>query len=200
MSLPSSICVFCGSSDGAKPEYLKAAEALGSVFLKNNITLVYGGGNMGLMGCLARTVHNGGGKVISVIPKALDEVTKTNYGTVHITADMHQRKAIMNKLADAFITLPGGFGTFEELLEMTTWSQLTIHNKPIIVLDIGNFYEHLFQFFDHVSQEGFITKSNRQIIKRCSQVDQIETALLEYKVPIRVYDLVWTHGEEKSLV
>jgi uncharacterized protein (TIGR00730 family) len=200
MTLPSSICVFCGSSNGALPEYLQAAEDLGQVFLKHNITLIYGGGNMGLMGRLARTVHEGGGKVISIIPSVLNIDGSINYGIVHITKDMHQRKATMNKLADAFITLPGGFGTFEELLEMTTWSQLCIHNKPIIVLDICNFYDILFKFFDHVKEQGFVSSSNREIVQRCSSVDLVEKALMEYKVPPRTYDLTWVDGEQQTLV
>ncbi|KAI8052482.1 hypothetical protein BDF22DRAFT_688647 [Syncephalis plumigaleata] len=200
MTLPSSICVFCGSSSGVQPEYLQAAEDLGRVFLKHNITLIYGGGNMGLMGRLAQTVHDGGGKVISIIPRALNIGDSVNYGTVHITKDMHERKAMMNKLADAFITLPGGFGTFEELLEMTTWSQLCIHDKPVIVLDICNFYDMLFKFFDHTRNQGFVSPTNREIVQRCSSVDLVEKALMEYKVPPRTFNLTWIEGEPQALV
>jgi uncharacterized protein (TIGR00730 family) len=173
---------------------------LGEFFVKHNITLVYGGGDLGIMGMLARTVAENNGKVISVIPKALDDVTQKNYGKVYITRDMHERKALMNKLSEAFITLPGGFGTFEELLEMTTWSQLTIHDKPILVLDILDYFEPLFAFFDKACEHGFISKANRQIVARCKKVDEVEQALLTYVVPPRTFTLVWTHGEQDTLV
>ncbi|RKP05000.1 cytokinin riboside 5'-monophosphate phosphoribohydrolase LOG, partial [Thamnocephalis sphaerospora] len=142
----------------------------------------------------------GGGKVISIIPQALADVSEKSFGEVHVTKDMHQRKALMNQLADAFITLPGGFGTFEELLEMTTWSQLTIHDKPVLVLDILGYYDSLFTFFDKACTEGFISKANRQIVTRCQQVDEVVQALTTYQVPSRTFKLVWTHGEEQTLV
>lgn len=160
------ICVFCGSSFGIHPEYSEAAVALGQALVDQQIGLIYGGGNVGLMGEIARTVFEQGGHVTGVIPKALAdrEVAYTELTDLRIVKDMHERKALMADLADGFIAMPGGFGTLEEFFEAITWSQLAIHNKPCGLLNIGNFYDLLIRFLDHTVEHGFVPQANRNMI------------------------------------
>ncbi|KAI4351741.1 hypothetical protein L6164_006065 [Bauhinia variegata] len=158
------ICVFCGSSEGKKDSYKDAAIELGMVTRK--IDLVYGGGSIGLMGLISQVVHDNGRHVIGVIPKALmlKEITGETVGEVKAVEDMHQRKAEMAKLSDAFIALPGGYGTLEELFEVTTWAQLCIHNKPVGLLNVDGYYNSLFSFIDKAVEEGFISPNARRLI------------------------------------
>ncbi|ANM69616.1 lysine decarboxylase family protein [Arabidopsis thaliana] len=161
-----SICVFCGSSNGNKASYQDAAIDLAKELVMRKIDLVYGGGSIGLMGLVSQAVHDGGRHVIGVIPKLLmlQELTGETVGEVKEVADMHQRKAVMAKHSDAFITLPGGYGTLEELLEVITWAQLGIHDKPVGLLNVDGYYDALLLFIDKAVEEGFILPTARHII------------------------------------
>jgi uncharacterized protein (TIGR00730 family) len=152
------LCVYCGSSPGATPLYAEAACALAMELVNDNITLVYGGGNIGLMGAIADEVLRLGGEVTGVIPKALldKEVGHTGLTRLHIVKDMHERKAMMAELSDGFIAMPGGIGTLEELFEVLTWSQLGLHEKPIGLLNTLGFYDGLTQFIRHLVTERFL--------------------------------------------
>jgi uncharacterized protein (TIGR00730 family) len=152
------IAVYCGASSGANPLYADAARALGRVLVEHNIGLVYGGGNVGLMGVIADEVLRLGGDVTGVIPHALvkREVGHTGLTRIFVVKDMHERKAMMAELADGFIAMPGGMGTLEELFEMLTWSQLGIHAKPVGVLNVNGFFDGLVGFIGHLHAEGFV--------------------------------------------
>jgi len=160
------ICVFCGSSPGAKPEYSKAALQLGHALADSNIGLVYGGGNVGLMGQIAKAVLEKGGEVIGVIPKALaeKEVALVELDDLRIVGSMHERKALMAELADGFIALPGGLGTIEEFVEVLTWAQLGIHQKPCGLLNVCEYYEKFSMFIDHIIDQGFLAKGHRDLV------------------------------------
>jgi uncharacterized protein (TIGR00730 family) len=153
-----SICVYCGANAGVGPAYAEAARALGRALVDQNLSLVYGGGNVGLMGIIADEVLRVGGEVTGVIPTQLveREVGHTGLTRQFIVKDMHERKAMMAELADGFIAMPGGMGTLEELFEMLTWSQLGIHAKPIGLLNVDGFYDGLVGFVQHASEQGFI--------------------------------------------
>ncbi|PIA53559.1 hypothetical protein AQUCO_00900263v1 [Aquilegia coerulea] len=160
------ICVFCGSRVGYKSTFSDAALELGKKLVERRIDLIYGGGSVGLMGLISQTVYNGGCHVLGIIPKALlphEILGKTN-GEIKVVVDMHERKSEMAKQADAFIALPGGYGTMEELLEMITWSQLGIHEKPVGLLNVDGYYNSLLALFDKGVEEGFIEEAARQII------------------------------------
>ena len=152
------IAVYCGASSGANALYADAARALGQVLVEHNIGLVYGGGNVGLMGVIADEVLRLGGDVTGVIPHALvqREVGHTGLTRIFVVKDMHERKAMMAELADGFIAMPGGMGTLEELFEMLTWSQLGIHAKPVGVLNVNGFFDGLVAFISHLHAEGFV--------------------------------------------
>ncbi|KAK4492212.1 hypothetical protein RD792_003012 [Penstemon davidsonii] len=160
------VCVFCGSNLGYRKIFSDAALDLGQELVKRKMDLVYGGGSIGLMGLVSQTVYNGGCNVLGVIPTALVpiEISGQAVGEVLIVSDMHERKAEMARRADAFIALPGGYGTMEELLEMITWSQLGIHNKPVGLLNVDGYYDSLLGLFDKGVEEGFIKLSARNIV------------------------------------
>ncbi|KAK0585572.1 hypothetical protein LWI29_030693 [Acer saccharum] len=176
------ICVFCGSSQGKKSSYQDAAIELGNELVSRNIDLVYGGGSIGLMGLVSQAVHDGGRHVIGVIPKTLmpRELTGETVGEVKAVAGMHQRKAEMAKHSDAFIALPGGYGTLEELLEVITWAQLGIHDKPVGLLNVDGYYNSLLSFIDKAVEEGFISPSARQIILSAPTAKELVKKLEEY--------------------
>ncbi|KAJ6425458.1 hypothetical protein OIU84_026102 [Salix udensis] len=176
------ICVFCGSSRGKKTTYQVAAIDLGNELVSRNIDLVYGGGSIGLMGFVSQAVHDGGRHVIGVIPKTLmpRELTGETVGEVRAVADMHQRKAEMAKHSDAFIALPGGYGTLEELLEVITWAQLGIHDKPVGLLNVDGYYNSLLSFIDKAVEEGFISPSARNIIVSAPTANELVKKLEEY--------------------
>ncbi|MCE5256723.1 MAG: TIGR00730 family Rossman fold protein [Spirochaetaceae bacterium] len=154
-----SICVFCGSSNKAKPIYRAAARDLGICIAKRNMQLVYGGGNVGTMGELADAAMKAGGKVIGIIPRQLNEqVEHLELTQLLVVGDMHERKALMQEKADAFIALPGGIGTMEELFEVWTWRYIGLHFKPVGLLNIGGFYDKLLDFLGEMSSEGFLQK------------------------------------------
>ncbi|CAK9323176.1 unnamed protein product [Citrullus colocynthis] len=176
------ICVFCGSSQGKKRSYQDSAIELGKELVSRNIDLVYGGGSIGLMGLISQAVHDGGRHVIGVIPKTLmpRELTGETVGEVKAVADMHQRKAEMAKHSDAFIALPGGYGTLEELLEVITWAQLGIHDKPVGLLNVDGYYNSLLSFIDKAVEEGFVSPSARQIIISAPSAKELVKKLEEY--------------------
>jgi len=153
-----SICVYCGSGPGINPAYANAAEVLGADLAAQRIRLVYGGGSLGLMGILARAVLRNGGEVTGIIPKFLSEREQmlSEAQDLIVTDTMHERKMLMFERADAFVALPGGVGTLEELVEMTTWAQLGQHRKPIVLANIENFWEPLIQLLNHMRAEEFI--------------------------------------------
>lgn len=159
------VCVFCGSNSGSDPVYVEAARDLGRLFAREGIGLVYGGGSVGLMGELADAVLSSGGEVIGVIPHALwaREVGHRGLTDIRIVDTMHERKAMMADLADAFIALPGGLGTLEEIFEIWTWAQLGLHAKPVGFLDVNGFYAPLMQFLDRAVRERFLRAEHRAI-------------------------------------
>lgn len=157
-----SVCVYCGSSLGVSPAYAEAAEELGRAFAKAGLRLVYGGGSVGLMGTIARATMENGGRVTGIIPRFLKdrEVMLTEVDELIVTADMHERKRLMFEHSDAFVALPGGVGTLEEVVEMMTWSQLGQHDKPIILVDIAGFWSPLVDLIDHMRKQAFIRPQN----------------------------------------
>ena len=171
------VCVFCGSNSGSDQVYVEAARDLGRLFAREGIALVYGGGSVGLMGELADAVLSSGGEVIGVIPHALwaREVGHRGLTDIRIVDTMHERKAMMADLADAFIALPGGLGTMEEIFEIWTWAQLGLHQKPVGFLDVNGFYAPLMQFLDRAVRERFLRPEHRAI----AMLDRDPEALLK---------------------
>ena len=161
-----SLCIYCGASTGALPVYANAARRLAAELVERHIALVYGGGNIGLMGIIADEVLRLGGDVTGVIPIALVEREVGHQGLtkLHVVDTMHQRKAMMADLADGFIAMPGGIGTLEELFEVLTWSQLGLHEKPIGLLNVHGFYDGLIAFLDQVSDQGFLRNQHRDLL------------------------------------
>ena len=159
------VCVFCGSNTGNDPAFVEAAQSLGRLFAREGIALVYGGGSVGLMGQLADAVLEAGGEVIGVIPHALwaREVGHRGLTDLRIVDTMHERKATMAELADAFIALPGGLGTLEEIFEVWTWAQLGLHQKPLGFLDVNGFYAPLMEFLDRAVRARFVKEQHRAI-------------------------------------
>jgi uncharacterized protein (TIGR00730 family) len=157
-----SVCVFCGSKSGVRPEYEAAARAFGTALAQQGLTLVYGAGHLGLMGAVADAALAAGGKVIGVIPAFLraDEVAHMGLTELHVTQTMHERKAKMAELSDAFVALPGGLGTMDELFEILTWAQLSVHDKPVGLLDVAGFYQPLMAMVRHACSEGFAPERN----------------------------------------
>jgi uncharacterized protein (TIGR00730 family) len=160
------VCVFCGSSAGARPAYTAAARALGATLAAQGLGLVYGGANVGLMKAVADAALAAGGEVIGVIPESLmaRELGHPGLSALHVVSSMHTRKALMADQADAFVALPGGFGTFEEFFEVVTWTQLGLHAKPCGLLNVAGFYDPLLAFLDHASAERFIKAETRGIV------------------------------------
>jgi len=159
------ICVFCGSSAGADPAYGRSVRELGAVFAESGLSLVYGGGNVGLMGELARSVLRRDVEVIGVIPRRIHEaVEPLQLSELHVVDNMHERKAMMYELSDAFVVLPGGIGTVEEFFEIYTWYQLGIHLKPIGLFNVREYFGKLLEFVDHMVCEGFLKAAHRKAL------------------------------------
>jgi len=179
------VCVYSGSSEGARPEYTTAAERLATALVGRGIDVVFGGGNVGLMKVVADTALAQGGRVIGVIPEALmaREIGHLDLTELHVVASMHERKAMMEELSDGFIALPGGFGTIEEIVEMATWAQLGLHTKPFGLLDVAAFYEHLAAFFDHAVAEGFIRPQHRDMLIVSDDPDVLLDGFAAYEPP-----------------
>jgi uncharacterized protein (TIGR00730 family) len=171
------VTVFCGSSAGLHPEYRDAAASLGRLLARSGCTLVYGGGHVGLMGVVADAALTAGGHVIGVIPEALvaREVGHRGLPDLRVVRSMHERKALMADLCDAFVAMPGGFGTLDELFEATTWAQLGIHAKPIGLLNVRGYFDALLRFADHCASEGFVRPEHRALLVEGSE----PVALLE---------------------
>ncbi len=159
------ICVYCGSSYGKSIHYKNAAIELSDLLYENNLRLVYGGGNIGLMGELANNLLKKGGEVIGVIPKIFlnSEVAHYNLSVLHVVENMHQRKEKMAEISDAFIALPGGFGTLDEIIEIITWKKIRLHNKPCAFLNTDGYYNNLIAFFENLQQEQFSNKENNKL-------------------------------------
>jgi len=161
------LCIFCGSQTGRRPEYARAARAMGQTLATAGIGLVYGGGRVGLMGEVAEATLAAGGEVTGVIPEALAarEVAFTELEDLRVVGSMHERKALMAELSDAFIALPGGLGTLEELFEVWTWGQLGIHGKPFGLLNVDGFFDPLIACLDHLVAEGFVRPRHRAMMR-----------------------------------
>ncbi len=174
MSFKKRVCVYCGSKTGNNSTFTKEAKNLGNTLASQKIGLVYGGGSVGLMNEIANAALSHGGQVHGVIPQHLYdmEVAHQQLTALHITDTMHERKAMMAELSDAFIALPGGFGTFEELMEAITWLQLGIHDKSVILFNIDGYFNKLIEFIDHAVKSGFITNSNRKALKVAGNVEE----------------------------
>lgn len=179
------LCVFCGSSHGAHPAYATAAKSAGAELARRGIALVYGGGNIGLMGVLADAVVAPGGHVIGVIPEALmaKEVGHRGLPDLRIVKTMHERKALMAELSDGFIALPGGIGTFEEFFEIVTWAQLGLHSKPCALLNVNGFYDPLLRLIDHAIAERFIKPKQRDLILVESDFNTLLDRMSLHQVP-----------------
>jgi uncharacterized protein (TIGR00730 family) len=179
------ICVFAGSSAGSRPAYRDAAEQLGRALVARGLGLVYGGARVGLMGVLADTVLQAGGEAIGVIPEALvaKEVAHDRLTELRVVSSMHERKATMADLSDAFIAMPGGWGTWEECFEILTWSQLGLHQKPCGLLNAGGYFDRLLAFVTHAVDEGFVRREHASMMSVAGTPDVLLDQLATYTPP-----------------
>jgi uncharacterized protein (TIGR00730 family) len=179
------ICVFCGSSSGNNSLYLKTARKLGEILTDSGITLIYGGSNVGLMGEIANAMIRKKGNVIGIIPQVLveKEVAFTHLQDLRIVNSMHERKALMAETADGFISMPGGFGTLEETIEMLTWTQLGIHEKPIGLLNVAGYFDRLCQFIDHMVSEGFLVQGFRDMVLMDDNPEGLLDKMINFSPP-----------------
>jgi uncharacterized protein (TIGR00730 family) len=182
------ICVFTGSQAGSRPAYAEQARRLGRLLGQRGIGLVYGGGSVGLMGVIADAALEAGAEVIGVIPEVLmiREVTHTGLTELRIVDTMHERKALMAELSDAFIAMPGGFGTLDELFEAITWAQLGLHRKPVGLLNVEGYYDPLLALIEHAIAEGFILPEYAQLLTVDSDPEELLEQLLRYEPPVIV--------------
>ena len=180
------VCVFCGSAMGVSPAFREAAAALGTQFVERGLGLVFGGGSVGLMGVVADAVLDGGGEVIGVIPQALatKELLHVGVRDMRRVGDMHERKAVMAENADAFVALPGGYGTFEELFEVITWAQLGFHRKNIGLLNVDSYFDPLVKFIDHAIESGFIKPAHRELIFVEREPAALLDRLVTHQMPV----------------
>lgn len=179
------LCVFCGSSPGADPAYMGAAQAVGHALAQRGIGLVFGGGKVGLMGAAADAALASGGEVIGVIPRALakKEVAHLSLNELLIVETMHERKALMADLADGFIALPGGIGTFEELFEAWTWAQLGMHPKPVGLLNVAGYFDQLIGFLDAAVSARFLQPKHRDILLVDTEIERLLARFVDYRPP-----------------
>ena len=180
-----SICVFCGSSTGNNSKYVANARQLGELIAQKKMKLVYGGGNVGLMGEIANSVLDNNGEVIGVIPQFLveKELVHDNLTELKVVASMHERKAIMAELADGFVALPGGFGTLEETVEVLTWTQLGLHRKPIGLLNVEKYFDFLYEFFKHMVAEKFLHTEYKDMILIKENAKEMIDSLVGFQLP-----------------
>jgi uncharacterized protein (TIGR00730 family) len=180
------VCVFAGSSAGAQPEYCRAAQALGKALGERRIGVVYGGACVGLMGVMADAALAAGGEVIGVIPSALvaKEIAHRGLTDLRVVESMHERKALMADRADAFVALPGGWGTLDEFFEVLTWGQLGLHRKPCGLLNVRGYFDRLLSFLDHSVDEGFVRREYRSMIAVADSPDSLLAVLSSYRAPI----------------
>ncbi|GAB2963331.1 LOG family protein [Saccharothrix stipae] len=188
------VCVFCGSSSG-RVRHVEVARQVGRTLAERGIEVVYGGGRVGTMGALADGALAAGGSVIGVIPRDLVdwEVAHVGLTRLHVVESMHERKALMAELSDAFVTLPGGAGTLEELFEVWTWAQLGLHTKPVGLLDVDGYFTHLVAMIDHMVEEGFLKPPYRDMLLMDQDFDRLLARCADYRTP----DFRWT--EDKPL-
>lgn len=190
------VCVFCGSSPGARPAYAEAARAMGRALAERGIGLVYGGGKVGLMGVVADAVLKAGGEVVGVIPEALlaREVGHGGVTELRVVRSMHERKATMADLSDAFVALPGGFGTWEEYCEVLTWAQLGIHPKPCGILNVAGYYDPLLALVDHAVSEGFVRPGHRTLVLQATDPAEMLDLLRDFRPPPTI---PWIEPDER---
>jgi len=181
-----SLCVFCGSGSGKNPVFAAEARHLGQVMARQGLTLVFGGGHIGLMGAIADAVLEAGGRAIGVIPRVLveKELAHTRLTELHVVDSMHQRKALMADLADAFVALPGGYGTVDELFEILTWAQLGIHAKPIGLLNVAGFFDPLLAWLDSCVRESFIRQKHRELLIVSANSAELLDRFSGYQTPL----------------
>jgi len=179
------VCVFCGSSEGLRPSYRRVAQEFGALLARRNVGLVFGGGRVGLMGAVADAVLAARGQAIGVIPRTLveREVGHTGLTKLHIVETMHERKALMASLSDAFVALPGGFGTLEEFFEVLTWSQLGLHGKPCGLLNVDGYYDALLALVEHAVGEKFVPAANRSMVLSDTDPEGLLERLEAYDAP-----------------
>lgn len=179
------LCVFCGASPGVRPEYVAAGEALGRHLAARGIALVYGGGSIGMMGAVARAALGGGGRVIGVIPERLErkELAQKGLTELHVVGSMHERKAMMADRSDAFVALPGGYGTLEEFFEVLTWAQLGFHHKPVALMNTLGFFDPLYALLDHMVSEGFVRPQHRGMVLTADAPAPLLEVILAYRPP-----------------
>jgi uncharacterized protein (TIGR00730 family) len=170
-----SVCVFCGSAPGARPSYSAAAEELGTALAHRGITLVYGGGRLGLMGIVADAALRAGGRVTGVIPRMLieRELAHPGHTQQHVVNTMHERKTLMADMSDGFVGLPGGMGTFDELVEIVTWAQLGLHAKPVVLANIENYFDRMYAMLDYAVAEKFVTAESRTRWRNAESVTRV---------------------------
>ncbi len=190
------ICVFCGSSPGVDDTYAQRAEALGAEIARRGYGLVYGGGNLGLMGAVSRAAFAGGATVFGIIPGPLaaKEIAGETIGNIEVVETMHQRKARMAELSDAFITMPGGIGTLEELFETISWIQLGIHTKPMGLLNVNGFFDHLLQMLQYQIAQGFIADRYRSLLVVSDDPAELIDGLLRHETPAS--SVKWISAEQ----
>jgi uncharacterized protein (TIGR00730 family) len=176
-----SVCVFCGSAPGARPSYSTAARELGVALAQASLTLVYGGGRLGLMGMVADAALQAGGRVVGVIPRMLieRELAHPNLTRQHVVSTMHERKTLMAEMSDAFVGLPGGMGTFDELVEIVTWAQLGLHAKPVVLANIDGYFQSLYAMLDNAVAEGFVTSKSRGYWRDADSVGAVMRILMK---------------------
>ena len=180
-----SVCVFCGSSPGRDPRHVEAARRVGATLADAGLELIYGGGGGGMMRAVADGALEAGGRVTGVIPSAIMRLERAHPGlsAMHVVQTMHQRKQMMADLADAFVMLPGGFGTFEEFFEVVTWSQLGMHRKPCVLVDLHGYFGPLLHAMDHAAAEGFVSPAHRAIVGAVATPEALVPALQAYRAP-----------------
>ena len=179
------LCVFCGANPGTRPEYVAAGEALGRLLAARGIDLVYGGGGIGMMGAVARAALAAGGRVIGIIPERLErkEIAQKGLTELHVVGSMHERKAMMAQRADAFVALPGGYGTLEEFFEVLTWAQLGFHPKPVALMNTLGFFDPMFALLDHMVTEGFVRPPHRAMVLSADEPVSLIETILAYEPP-----------------
>lgn len=190
------VCVFCGSSDGASPVYLEAARHMGEEIARRGLGLVYGGGKVGLMGAVADAALAAGGEVVGVMPDALisKEIGHEGLTKLHVVGSMHERKKLMADLSDGFVALPGGYGTLEEFLEVLSWAQLSIHEKPCALLEVTGYWEPLTALFDRAVAEGFVRPNHRSLVLVGEDPGELLDLMEHYKSPA---EKKWADPEDR---
>jgi uncharacterized protein (TIGR00730 family) len=185
MAMLGRVCVFCGASAGHDPQYVALAEAVGRGLARRGIALVYGGGRVGMMGAVADAALAAGGEVIGVIPRALvdRELAHPGVTELRVVETLHERKATMASLSDAFVALPGGLGTLEELAEVLSWGQLQLHAKPAAVLDVNGYFGSLLAFLDRAVEEGFLPPRHRELLTLATDIESALAAFERYEAP-----------------